>query len=179
MKNVRNRQPITDQHVLDLITECKNICAGLNYSLPGNLKFLQCKAFRRAGLACHADKTIVLSSFLFKESDNAIKTTILHEMGHIIAGPGVKHGPGWQKIVRKINASTGLHITRCYSDEDMPIHATAVAKSYKYTFQCRGCGLQLKYTRRSRFVDTYDEILYSGKPRWTCSHCGGTFAKID
>lgn len=178
MKNTRNRKPITDKHVLDLITECKNICTELNYSLPCNLRFLQCEAARRAGLACHNDKTIVLSSFLFKESDKAIKTTVLHEIGHIIAGPYAKHGPVWQKIVRRISVATGLNITRCYSNSDMPIHAAAIASSYKYNFACVGCGSKIHYTKRTKFVNTYSDLMINGKPRWTCSRCGGTFKMI-
>ena len=179
MKNTRNRKKITDKHILELIQECKDKCTELGYVLPTNLRFLQCKAVRRAGLACHPDKTIVLSDFLFKEDDKAIKTTILHEIGHIIAGPYAKHGPVWQKIVRKISLATGLNITRCYNDADMPVHATAVAQSYKYNFICNGCGCQVHYTRMTSFVTTYNETMSNGKPRWTCRHCGGTFAKIN
>ena len=178
-QNIRNRMPITNPHALNLIRECKQVCEDLGFKVPKNLRFMQCEAKRRAGLACHDDKVIVLSSFVFKESDEAIKNTILHEMGHIIAGPGIKHGPVWQRIVEKMNQATGLHITRCYDDSEMPVHAAAIAKAYKYKFACEQCGQQLKYVKRSKFVDTYNEILPTGAPRWTCAVCGGTFKKIN
>ena len=147
----------------------------MGFSVPANLRFLECNAVRRAGLASYVDTTIVLSTFLYKESDDAIKTVIYHEIGHIIAGSYAHHGPVWQKVVNKISKETGLSITRCYSDKDLPIHAEERKQHWIYNFHCQGCGCKLHYTRRTKFVDTYAEIMSNGKPRWTCSHCGNTF----
>lgn len=177
MKNVRNRCPITDKHILELIKECENTVRELGYHLPTNIKFLECKANRRAGLACYRDSTIVLSNFIFKEKDEAIKAVILHEFGHLIAGPYAHHGPLWKKVVNKISSATGISITRCYSTKDLPVHTEELQNKWKYHFRCKGCGLTVHYYRRTEFVKTYDQ-LYNGKPRWYCRHCGQGFELI-
>lgn len=179
MQNIKNRSIITNSRILLLIKECLDNTQAMGFKCPPNIRFLQCKAQRRAGLACHADSTIVLSSFIFKEKDEAIKSIIYHELGHIIAGPHAHHGPGWYKVVNKMSAVTGIKITRCYSEEDLPIHAEEKKKAWKFNFRCKGCGCMLHYYRRTDFVNTYNQILPSGNPRWTCTKCGGTFEKID
>ena len=179
IQNIKNRKAITDKHILSLIKECLNTTKELNFSIPEKLRFLQCEAKRRAGVACYRDTTIVLSSFIFKENDNAIKSIILHEIGHIIAGPLAKHGPVWKNVVAKMSKKTGIKITRCYDESDLPIHAEEKKKLWRYNFRCTGCGLELHFMKETKFVRTYDEILeYANKPRWTCSCCGGTFEKI-
>lgn len=180
MQNVRNRAKITDPRIQELIQECVKGTQEMGFKLPNTLKFLQCKAKRRAGLACYRGPTIVLSTFLYKEEDNAIKTVIYHELGHIIAGPGTHHGPIWQRIVNEMSMVTALNITRCYSDSDLPVHAVETkAVGYKYNFRCKRCGCELHYHKETKFVKTYDQILsYNGQPRWTCTKCGGSFEKI-
>ena len=175
MQNIRNRAKITDPHIKALIKECVENTKLMGFTIPVNLRFLECKAVRRAGLACYRDKTIVLSTFLYKESDNAIRTTIYHEIGHIIAGAYAHHGPLWQKVVNKMSKETGLTITRCYSSADLPVHAEEQKKSWRYNFHCQGCGCQVHYTKRTKFVETYADVMSNGKPRWTCRHCGNTF----
>ena len=178
VQNIRNRKPITDARALKLIAECIEGVKALGYNVP-EIRFLQCKATRRAGLACHGDKTIVLSSWLFNESDKSAKRTIFHEIAHIVAGPGVKHGPGWQSIVRKINKTYDQNISRLYSDADMPVHAAARKQlNYKYIFVCEGCGCELHYRKATKFTRTYDEKLYNGSPRWTCTKCGHAFKLV-
>ena len=175
VQNIRNRAQIRDQRILDLIATCKSTVTKLGFTIPKKLRFLSCKADHRAGLACYTDTTIVLSTFIFKESDEAICKIIYHEIGHIIAGPGVHHGPAWKKIVNKIGRATNLTIKRCYSAEDLPIHCKEARSASKYTFVCKGCGSEIHYNRRTEFVNTYNEIMFNGKPRWTCRSCGGTF----
>ena len=177
IRNIRNRAPITNAHIKSLIQECVENVQTLGYSLPAELRYLECNAYRRAGLACHRDKTIVLSTFLYKEDDKAIKTVIYHELGHIIAGPLAKHGPLWKKVVQKIGKATGVNITRCYSDADCPVHAEDKKKQWKYNFRCKGCGQELHYTRKTEFVKTYNAKC-GDRPRWTCTSCGNTFELI-
>ena len=176
--NIKNRAPITNPHIVALIKECVDNTKQMGYSIPTNLRFLECTAKRRAGLACYRDTTIVLSTFIYKEHDSAIKAIVYHEIGHIVAGPLAHHGPAWRSIVNKMSKVTGLKITRCYSDADMPIHAEEKKKDWKYTFKCKGCGAILHYTRAIEFVKTYDQILYNGKPRWTCTKCGKGFELV-
>ena len=178
MQNVKNRSKITDEHILALIQECVNNTKSMGYSVPKALRFLECRANRRAGLACYQDTTIVLSTFIYKESDIAIKSVIYHEIAHIVAGSYAHHGPLWQKVANKMTKVTGIKITRCYSDADMPIHAEERKSNWKYNFVCKGCGCMLHYYKRTEFVQTYNEQLSTGKPRWTCTKCGGTFDLI-
>ena len=177
VQNIRNREKITDRRILLLINECVENCKVMGFAIPKNIRFLQCKAIRRAGLACYRDNTIVLSTFIYKESDDAVRTIIYHEIGHLIAGSLAKHGPVWQKVVAKMSKATSLTITRCYSDADMPIHAEEKKKAWKYNFRCKGCGCELHYTRRTEFVNTYNEML-GNKPRWTCTKCGHGFEMV-
>ena len=178
VQNIRNRSDITDQHIAALIKECIEKVKSLNFSIPENLRFLECNAARRAGLACYTDTTIVLSRFIYKENDDAIRKIIYHEIGHIVAGPGVHHGPKWKNIVNKIGNATGLVITRCYKDSDMPVHAEERKSAYKFIFRCTGCGCEIHYNRRTEFVNTYNQTMSNGKPRWTCRRCQGVFEMI-
>ena len=178
MQNIKNRSQITNERVLGLIQECLTNSKSMGFTIPQRLRFLECKAKRRAGLACYGDTTIVLSTFIYKETDIAIKSIIYHEIAHIVAGPYAHHGPVWQKVINKMSTTTGIKITRCYSDADMPIHAEEKKASWKYNFCCQGCGCQLHYMRKSEFVKTYNHKMLNGKPRWTCAHCGGTFKLV-
>ena len=174
VQNIKNRAKITDLRILTLIKECVDTTKSMGFSLPTKLRFLECKAKRRAGLACYRDTTIVLSTFLYKERDTSVKSVIYHEIGHILAGSLAHHGPVWKKIVNKISAQTGIKITRCYSKEDMPVHSEEEKKTWKYSFRCKGCGAILHYHRTTEFVKTYNQML-GDKPRWTCTKCGHGF----
>lgn len=178
MQNIKNRTKITNPRILELIKECVDNTKTMDFKLPRKIRFLQCEATRRAGLATYKDSTIVLSTFIYKETDEAIKSVIYHEIGHLIAGPLAHHGPVWQRVVNKMSQITGIKITRLYSDSDMPIHAEERKKAYKYIFRCKSCGCTCNYLRETVFTKTYDEKTLTGKPRWTCARCGGTFEKI-
>lgn len=179
IQNIRNRAEIKDPHVLALIKECVGKMKDLGYHVPTKLRFLQCKAKERAGLACYRDITIVLSTFIFEEEDNYVKQVIYHELGHIVAGPNTHHGPVWKTIMRKIEKATNLTLERCYSPDQMPKHSAAKKqKEPKYRFRCTKCGKEIFRDRLVKFVKTYDEKLPNGKPRWTCTHCGGSFEMI-
>lgn len=178
-RTMRQHAPITEPRILGLINECKAKITSIGFIIPANIKFFQCKAFRRAGLARYVDNSVILSTFIYKEKDDAIKAIIYHEIGHLIAGPRAHHGPEWLKVVNKISRATGIKITRCYSDADLPVHAEEKKLAWKYNFRCKDCGSVIHLTRRTEFVRTYNEILPSGSPRWTCARCGGTFELLD
>lgn len=180
MQIAKNRHTITNSHILDLIQECKESVQRIGYHFPSDIRFLECKAKKRAGQASYTKKTIVLSTFIYKESDANIKNVILHEMAHHIAGPGTHHGPVWQGIAKTLNKALGCTITRCYSKATMPVHMEELktqpvqrkTPETKWLFQCQGCGTILRYRKKTKFVSTYNEILPTGKRRWTCSRCG-------
>ena len=58
---------------------------------------------RRLGVCKHSRKTISLSrQYITTGSDQQIRNTILHEIGHALAGPGEGHGQEWKSIVASI-----------------------------------------------------------------------------
>ena len=179
IQRTRNKQAITNPHILELIQECVTNTKDMGFSLPSSLRFLERKNTKRsAGTAFCIKKVIVLSNFIYKEKDDAIKSVIYHELGHIIAGVGAHHGPVWKKIVNKMTKTTGIKIPRLYDEKTLPVHAAEKAALAKFVFRCKKCGGIMYYYKRSRFTDTYDELNKLGKPRWTCTCCGGTFEKI-
>jgi len=179
---IRNRAEIKDPHILALIKECVEKTKSLNYYVPDNLKFLQCKAEKRAGQASYKTNSITLSTFVYKEQDKHIKQVIYHELAHIVAGPNTHHGPVWKRIANSISRATGLNISRVYDKEDMPVHYEVRLKNkitrYRYTFRCKKCGAILHYARECKFTRTYNQML-GDKPRWVCKRCGGSFEKIE
>ena len=179
IQKTRNKQAITNPHILELIQECVTNTKDMGFSLPSSLRFAERKnAKGLVGTASCVKKVIVLSNFIYKEKDDTIKSVIYHELGHIIAGAGAHHGPVWKKVVNKMTEVTGIKISRLYNDEMMPVHAAEKANIAKFIFRCKKCGGIVYYYKRARFTDTYDELNKLGNPRWTCTHCGGTFEKI-
>ena len=178
VKNIRNRSKVTNPHIKLLIKECLDQTQALGYYVPAKLRFLECKAKRRAGLACYTDTTIVLSTFIYKEKDIAIKSVIYHEIAHIVAGPGTGHGSVWKHITKKISRVTGVPITVKYSDKDMPVAAESKKYFYRYYFYCTTCGAVIRRMKETEFVKTYNQKLANGQPRWTCSNCHGVFEKF-
>lgn len=179
MKHTRNRQPITNPHILELIDECLKITEQAGYEIKPAITFKQCKCVKRAGLASHDLRMVALSTFIYDEDDEFIKKTILHEIGHILVGRGHGHDALWQRTVNKLGNVIGVSISRCYAWNDIPNHKAVIANSYKYNFVCKGCGCQLHYLKRTKFVKTYDQILSNGKPRWTCTRCGNSFKLVE
>lgn len=178
-QNIRNRTAITEPRILTLIEECVTNTKNMGFAIPESLRFLERKNAKRvAGTAHHNPKIIALSRFIYKEKDDAIKAVIYHELAHIIAGPGVHHGPVWKNIANKMTKVTGIKITRLYDDEDMPVHTAEVSSLWKHVFRCKKCGSTVHYFRTTAFCKTFDQLLPSGKPRWTCTKCGSTFEKI-
>ena len=180
-QNIRNRAAITDPRILGLIQECVTNTENMGFEVPTMLRFLERKnAVHTAGTAHHRQKLIVLSSYIYKESDDSIKSVIYHELGHIIAGPLAKHGPIWKKIVGKMTEVTGIKISRTYDTEkDMPIHAAELRGLWKHVFRCKGCGVEFHFVKETKFCRTYNQLTPSGKPMWTCKKCGsGSFEKI-
>lgn len=185
-KTLRGRSIITDQRILGLITECVRETKEMGYALPSNLVFLECNAQSRAGQAtirADGSRYVTLSLFLYKEPEVTIKSVIYHELAHIIAGIRAKHGPVWKQVARKMSLKTGIAITRTWSEEDCPIHAeerkATKKQAKKYIFRCKGCGAMVRYSRRTVFVKTYDEMITPSKPRWFCTKCHSMFEMVN
>ncbi len=56
---------------------------------------------------CRSEQRLILISRAHAATDSAeqITDTILHEIAHALAGPGVGHGPAWKRIARQIGAT--------------------------------------------------------------------------
>ena len=64
------------------------------------------RAKARFGQTHFGRKTITLSRpFLSHVTEEQLIDTILHEIAHALAGPGVGHGPAWRNIARAIGAN--------------------------------------------------------------------------
>lgn len=183
MAQTRNRYAINNQRILKLIRQCTQDVQDWGFKLPKEITWYSASCKRRLGLASYTNNSITLSQFLFNESnDDNIKNTIYHELAHLIAGPHTHHGPAWQRVANEISTRSGLVISRLAHSEDYEYFQSQDYKDlYKYVFKCKQCGCTVKYQKRTRFVDTYNDtytIKGVEKPRWTCSCCGGTFQRI-
>ena len=113
-------------------------------------------AKRRCGSTQHGKKTITLSRpYVLLNSEEEVLETILHEIAHVIAGPGAGHGPQWRKAARAV----GARPDRCAGPEvNLPKpkwrlvcanshvigHRHRRSKSMTDSYTCR-CGGALKY----------------------------------
>ena len=77
---------------------------------------------------------IELSGSIFRDRDNTdeeLMNTILHELAHIAAPNGAKHGPAWKSMARLL----GCDATRCHTME-----CKARAPLQTFIFHCSVCG---------------------------------------
>src|SRR5436305_8366046 len=57
------------------------------------------------GLCKYGPRTVELSVFFVeRNSDEAIRDTLLHEVAHALVGPGHGHGPAWKAMCRRVGA---------------------------------------------------------------------------
>lgn len=64
------------------------------------------RAKKRAGQTNFTTRTITLSKHLTELcTEEQVRQTVLHEIAHVLAGPGHGHGPVWQQKAREIGAS--------------------------------------------------------------------------
>ena len=96
------------------------------------------RAVRRFGCANYRTKTISLSRALTElNPESEVRSTILHEIAHVLAGPKAGHGPEWRRIARSIGDDGG----RTHS---------AVMPEPPFQGTCPGCGKQVRKVRRNR-----------------------------
>jgi predicted SprT family Zn-dependent metalloprotease len=99
-------------------------------------------ARRRFGRCAYRAKQINLSRVLVKlNSEEKVRDTILHEIAHALAGPGVGHGQKWKVAAM----SVGCNPQRCYGDDVVTPTAT-------FTGTCPGCGRTVERHRRSKIA---------------------------
>lgn len=97
-------------------------------------------AVRRFGACHYSSKKITLSQKLTTLNDEArIRTTLLHEIAHALAGYKAHHNATWQAICRSIGGDG----QRLYSV------ANTVTPDRKATGQCPNCKRVIKRHRRT------------------------------
>ena len=82
--------------------------------------------------------------------------TFLHELAHLIVGPGHRHDHHWSAICRQI----GGKASRCHQYESL----RSAPRARKHVATCGTCGFELMKARRLTDGRTYRH------PR-----CGGTY----
>lgn len=107
------------------------------------------RARRRAGCCKHSINRVTLSyqyvALNVVEMLGDIIDTILHEIAHALAGPGVGHGPEWRAVCERI----GARPERCYDS-----NVVAMPRG-KYAATCGRCGKTFyrhKQTRPGRWI---------------------------
>lgn len=146
---------------------------------------------------------ILLNPMVEKAPDEEIMNLILHELAHYFVNADaimndelwfnydnykwqckkslsreIGHGTRWKKIANIFGEALGIPITRTDS-----IHFNdmrdEVSKRKKYNFRCKKCGVEFGYEKRTKFVDTYNEMGSNGRPRWSCGQCHAGLHKGD
>lgn len=68
---------------------------------------------RRYGICNFAKKAITVSKYYVTSPQvtlGDVKNLILHEIAHVLAGPGAAHGPEWKRIARRIGCDGNTYI---------------------------------------------------------------------
>jgi predicted SprT family Zn-dependent metalloprotease len=110
-------------------------------------------ARQRCGSCNFTNHQISLSKHFIGLNDLAeVRNTILHEIAHALAGPGVAHGPEWQAVARQIGAP--IRATNATAEMPEPpwqLHCVSctrvVAKRHRRSLnldrtRCRYCGIK-------------------------------------
>ena len=98
-------------------------------------------------------------------SEEACKTTIIHEILHTCEG-GMGHKGNWKKYANIMNERYGYNIKCSTSGEEKGVEnrVAAYRLAYKYYFYCRKCGHIIKKKKSCKFTSYYRN--------YTCNLCG-------
>lgn len=158
-----------------LINECKQELDALHIPYDKDAVFSintraksrwgQCK--KKPGEPC----SINISSRLLDDdvTDEAAKTTILHELLHSCPDGG-SHTGAWKRYATLVNHAYGYDIKRCTSYEEKGIVPVEKGIHYKYVYKCKKCGQMIYRQRKSNFTKHHK--------RYRCRLCGEKFKRI-
>lgn len=138
---------------------------------------------------------ILLNPMVVDAPDIEIENLILHELAHYFCdgdainegiatfdydnywwtvrkseNRSLHHGKKWQLIANQFGNRLGMPITRTDSIHFQGMR-DEVAKRKRYNFRCKNCGIEFGYEKRTKFVDTYNQMGSNGKPSWGCGRC--------
>lgn len=95
----------------------------------------------RAGRTTYSPRAITLSRYIVALNDEAmVRNTILHEIGHALAGAHAGHGPEWQRVTRSIGGSVEKYLS---VDK-------VVMPEAPWTLRCIACGYTSMHYRKTR-----------------------------
>ena len=113
-----------------------------------------------AGRADYWANSIELNPRLKVEGPEAVYKTFIHELAHLVAGPGAKHGARWERICLHLGG-TGM---RCHTYSTMK----RKQRADRVFATCDACGYELRRTR-----PLMENRVYSHKK------CGGKFNPVS
>lgn len=159
-----------------LADECKAQldAIGIKY---GKVTFvINTRAKKRWGLCRvvgHDTYEISIAERLLQDEvdDNAVKTTIIHELAHAADGCRNGHKGRWLLLVAEImKRYPEYDIKRCTSLKEKGFNEeyTPVKRlSYSYFYRCLGCGAEAKYKKATKFTKNPNAYI--------CIKCSGKF----
>lgn len=213
LNEMKGKEMIKDKRILDLIHSCIDNLRNIGYEINSDIYFEFGDALRTFGTMYSPDYeggwfTLVLNKFMIDESDEALRSTIYHELAHYIntknlIDEGVlfwrddelyqnmkvyktalhsTHGKCWKDIADNISLKLGIKISRTDSFE---LH-TGADKHYednvKYIVRCKNCGCEMSYTKKTEFVKNPNAKSSNGDwYKWRCGKChsSGQFEVIE
>lgn len=192
-------ESVETDRIRKLFDECVSELRRIGYQVDDDIRIEEYSATSRL-----ADMTPVpgddglyrlrVSKYLYDETDDVIKDTILHEIAHYLVGKKalergiylrdrlgnwtirreeksrwLGHGTEWKKIRDYINFRLGTNLERTTDSE---IFRKASEEKVKYFVTCKHCGQVLPYTRKSKFVRDPNAIDPVTKDYiWVCGNC--------
>lgn len=181
-------KPVKDNRIVALYSEV--IAEALR---KGFLRYLDEKPplrisgkLRRAIAFCYQHRVdckssracIVLSDALPYQSDDFIRSTLVHELAHAICPLEEKHGERWYHAAYEIGKRWNYLPSRCassckskdFNETLKKLHPKAVTE-YKYQLVCPSCGRQF-----SRYKSMCAAVK---RPRYACGVCHTTLWRKD
>lgn len=147
-----------------IYAECAGMVKGLGYDFPTPEIKVNTRSTTRWGcIKWRASGPVLeLAADLLDDNvdDYPAYHTCLHEIGHLVAGPGEGHGPTWKAIMESVGNAYGYTFTRC---SDYSKYGLRVTKEQRYKWQatCTKCGYVYYRNRRRKGT------LFCGKPDCT------------
>ncbi|WP_371683697.1 SprT-like domain-containing protein [Flaviflexus sp.] len=94
------------------------------------------RAKKRAGQTNFTTRTVTLSGHLTKLcTEEQVRQTVLHEIAHVLVGPGHGHGPVWQKKAKEIGADPKRSTGPDFPKAPAPWQATCPAGHVHYRYR--------------------------------------------
>lgn len=157
--------------LLALAFQCMNELDELKIQYSTNIRWNVSDTFIRKWGQCEKrpDGTFVITvaSRLLQDGvdDDALKTTIMHELLHTVDGC-YNHGAKWKALAEDVHEHYGYKIKRTADFKDEGVEEIEP----KFIIQCKKCGVQVKRYKNSRAIQRYYQ--------YKCANCGGSFERI-